>query len=91
MTTNQNDSKHKLREVAYVSMIVVTVMMSVAIIPLIWAIPMTLACRRQMNDLEEDTTVVGILSLFLMLLIPGILLLVANKWDKLSTYYKITN
>lgn len=73
------ESDRTLRLVAFIFMIISTVSVGWAIIPLAWMVPMTVMAWGIYKGTRPNTTAFGVCSLIFVSLVAGILLLVSNK------------
>ncbi|WP_368486682.1 hypothetical protein [Spiroplasma sp. DGKH1] len=74
-THNNSSNKKGLRQAGYIFMVINTVFLAFAIIPMIWCIPMTRAAKKKINNLNESAICLGIFTFLFVSFIGGILLL----------------
>ena len=68
-----------IETVAFVFMIIGTIAMAFAIIPLVWCIPMTIHAKKAMDDHQKIGVGFKVCTLLFVSLIGGILLLVRDE------------
>lgn len=68
-----------LRLIAFIFMLISTIIFGFALIPLAWCIPMTVHCYGLYKGTKNNTVAFGVCSLIFVSLISGILLLCSNK------------
>ena len=78
-TYPMTETDRTLRLIAFVFMVVSTVSVCWALIPLAWMIPMTVVAWGIYKGTRPNTVAFGVCSLIFVSLVAGILLLVSNK------------
>lgn len=78
-TYPMTETDRTLRLIAFVFMVVSTVSVCWALIPLAWMIPMTVVSWGIYKGTRPNTVAFGVCSLIFVSLVAGILLLVSNK------------
>lgn len=74
-----DNSDKTLRMVAFVFCLISTLISALAILPLIWMIPMTVHCWGIYKGTKPNTVLFGVCTLIFCSLVSGILLLISNK------------
>lgn len=71
-----NYGASSLQKIAFIFMILATILQGILIIPLLWCLPMTIKLYNTMNNGEKSTVVFEVCTLLFVSTISGILLLV---------------
>lgn len=76
---NLAERDKNLRLVAFIFMLISTIVFGFALIPLAWCIPMTVHCYGLYKGTKDNSVAFGVCSLIFVSLIAGILLLCSEK------------